>query len=142
VNKLTLSKEGADLLVQREGLRTRAYKDTKGILTIGVGHTGPDVFPNSRWTTEKVMKVFKQDVAWAEEAVNLTTHPLKQHQFDALVSFVFNIGATAWHKSTMKKLLQLGNIEAATEQFDRWVFPKEITGRRMSEKKQFMNGKD
>jgi len=137
VNKLILSKEGADLLVQREGLRTRAYKDTKGIWTIGVGHTGPDVFPNSRWTTEKVMMVFQTDVKWAEEAVNLTTHPLKQHQFDALVSFVFNIGAGAWHKSTLKKLLQLGNIEAATKQFDRWRFPPEILGRRMSEKAQF-----
>lgn len=137
MNRLTLSQEGADLLIAREGKRNRAYRDTKGILTIGVGHTGPDVTPNSKWSDEKVMKVFKQDVTWAENAVNLTTHPLKQHQFDALVSFVFNIGASAWHKSTMKKLLQLGNVEAATIQFDRWVFPKEITGRRMSEKAQF-----
>lgn len=137
MNKLTLSKEGADLLVKREGLRLKAYRDSKGILTIGVGHTGPDVSPTSVWSTEKVMRVFKEDVKWAEEAVNTTTYPLHQHQFDALVSFVFNIGATAWHRSTLKKLLQLGNVEGATLQFDRWVYPKEITGRRMSEKAQF-----
>lgn len=136
--RLKLSEDGVKKLIEREGLRTHAYRDSKGILTIGVGHTGPDVSPASVWSTEKVMKVFKQDVKWAEEAVNSCTHPLNQHQFDALVSFVFNIGATAWHRSTLKKLLQLGNVAAATDQFDRWVFPKEITGRRMSEKQQFI----
>lgn len=137
MNKLTLSKEGVDLLIVREGKRNKAYRDTKGIWTIGVGHTGPEVYDGLYWTDGKVMRVFKEDVKWAEEAVNTTTYPLHQHQFDALVSFVFNIGATAWHRSTLKKLLQLGNVEGAALQFDRWVYPKEITGRRMSEKVQF-----
>jgi lysozyme len=137
MNHLTLSKDGADKLIAREGKRNKAYRDTKGIWTIGVGHTGPEVTQGLVWSDEQVMKTFKEDVKWAEAAVNSCTHPLKQHQFDALVSFVFNIGAGAWHKSTMKKLLQLGNVEAATQQFDRWRFPPEILGRRMQEKAQF-----
>jgi len=137
MNHLTLSIDGAYKLIGREGKRNKAYRDTKGIWTIGVGHTGPEVHEGLLWSDTQIMDAFKADVKWAEDAVNSCTHPLNQHQFDALVSFVFNIGAGAWHKSTMKKLLQLGNVAAATDQFDRWRFPPEILGRRMQEKKQF-----
>lgn len=137
MNKLNLSTKGADLLILREGKRNKAYLDTKGIPTIGVGHTGPEVYLGLVWTDEQVMEAFKKDVQWAEEAVNTVTQPLAQHQFDALVSFVFNIGAGAWNRSTIKKLLNAGDFEAAAKQFDRWVIPPEITSRRMSEKAQF-----
>lgn len=135
---MKLSKAGADKLILREGKKNKAYLDTKGIPTIGVGHTGPEVYLGLVWTDEQVLKAFEKDVLWAEEAVNTVTTPLKQHQFDALVSFVFNIGATAWHKSTIKRLLNAGDIVGAAKQFDRWVIPKEITKRRMSEKDQFL----
>ena len=134
---MKLSKQGAEKLIVREGRRTKAYRDTKGIWTIGVGHTGPDVQPDTVWTQEQVLLAFQKDVLWAEEAVNTVTYALKQHQFDALVSFVFNVGARAWHKSTMKKMINAGMLQQATAQFDRWVYPPEITGRRMSEKAQF-----
>jgi len=134
---MKLSEQGAHKLAVREGIRTKAYLDTKGIPTIGIGHTGPEVKLGLVWTLEKVMSTFDEDVKWAEDAVNTVTTPLTQNQFDALVSFVFNIGATAWHKSTMKRLLNAGDVKGATAQFDRWVIPKEITKRRMSEKAQF-----
>ena len=134
---MKLSDNGAKVLILREGLKLKAYRDTKGILTIGVGHTGPEVTEGLVWTKEKAHEVFKQDVAWAEDAVNLVKAPLTQNQFDALVSFVFNIGAGAWKRSTMLKMLNAGDYVGATKQFDRWVIPKEITSRRMSEKAQF-----
>lgn len=134
---MKLSPAGAEILILREGLRLKAYKDTKGILTIGVGHTGPEVVEGLVITKEKAHKLFQKDVAWAEDAVNLVKVPLTQNQFDALVSFVFNIGAGAWKRSTMLTMLNAGDYAGATKQFDRWVIPKEITSRRMSEKAQF-----
>lgn len=136
---MKLSENGTTILILREGLRLKAYKDTKGIWTIGVGHTGPEVTQGLVWTKEKAHKVFKQDVAWAEDAVNLVQVPLTANQFDALVSFVFNVGAAAFKRSTMLKLLNVGDYEGAAKQFDRWVIPIEITSRRMSEKAQFLS---
>lgn len=136
---MKLSYAGIDALEAREGVRTKAYKDTKGIWTIGVGHTGPEVFSGLVWTLDKVSEVFAVDVQWAEDAVNAVKAPLTQNQFDALVSFVFNIGATAFNKSTMKRMLNTGNYEGAALQFDRWNIPPEIVGRRTSEKNQFLS---
>jgi lysozyme len=134
---MKMSENGAKVLIMREGLRTKAYKDTKGIWTIGVGHTGPEVVEELVITKEKAHELFRKDVAWAEDAVNLVKVPLTQNQFDALVSFVFNVGAGAWKRSTMLKLLNAGDYVGASKQFDRWVIPIEITSRRMSEKAQF-----
>lgn len=139
---MKLSPKGTDLLIAREGRKLKAYKDTKGIWTIGVGHTGPEVKQGLVWTAEQVIVAFKKDVKWAEDAVNYLDCPLSQNQFDALVSFVFNIGAAAFYNSTMKKMLNLEDYEGAARQFDRWVIPKEITSRRMSEKIQFLSRKE
>lgn len=122
----------------REGRRKKAYKDTKGIWTIGVGHTGPEVREGLTISDAEIDRLLEYDLKWAEEAVNSVKAPLNQNMFDALVSFVFNIGDTAFLASTMKKLLDVGDYKGAWQQFDRWVIPKEITGRRMDEKKQFI----
>jgi lysozyme len=132
------SEAGLLALTQREGKRLKAYKDTKGIWTIGVGHTGPEVVAGMCITNEQCAKYLKQDVKTAENAVNkLVKVPLTQNQYDALVSFIFNVGVGAFTRSTMLKVLNLGNYAEAVRQFDRWVIPVEITGRRMSEKEQF-----
>lgn len=136
---MKLSNKGIEALVLREGKKNKAYLDTKGIPTIGVGHTGPEVKMGLVWTDQQIEYALAKDVLWAEEAVNEVNCILTQNQFDALVSFVFNIGASAFAKSTMKKLLDKGEIKLAAEQFNRWIIPKEITSRRMSEKQQFLS---
>lgn len=136
---MKLSANGATTLTLREGVRLKAYKDTKGIWTIGVGHTGPEVVQGLTWTKEKAQEVFVKDVSWAEDAVNkYVTVPLTQNQFDALVSFTFNVGEFAFKRSTLVKKLNVGDYEAAAKEFDKWVIPIEITSRRMSEKAQFI----
>jgi lysozyme len=122
----------------REGRRKKAYKDTKGIWTIGVGHTGPEVREGLTISDAEIDRLLEEDIKWAEAAVNKVKAPLNQNMFDALVSFVFNIGEDQWYPSTMKRLLDVGDYKGAWQQFDRWVIPKEITGRRMDEKKQFI----
>lgn len=135
---MKLSPEGAKALILREGKRNKAYFDTKGILTIGVGHTGNDFGPTSVWTDEQVMAAFVRDVAWAENAVSEVKQPLNQNMFDALVSFTFNVGAKAFATSTMKKFLDMGLYNNAAQEFDRWHKPVEITKRRDGERDQFL----
>jgi lysozyme len=133
------SEDGKQKLMKREGVRQRAYLDTKGIPTIGVGHTGPEVYMGLVWTMQQVEDAFADDIQWAEEAVTkYVTVPLEQHQFDALVSFVFNVGVMAFRRSTLLKTLNTGDYEEAAICFDMWHKPKEIIGRRDSEREQFL----
>jgi lysozyme len=135
---MKLSENGFKVLIMREGLRLKAYQDVKGIWTIGVGHTGPDVVEGLVIGELHAYDLFHLDIAWAEDAVNENVHaPLTQNQFDALVSFVFNIGETQFVRSTMLKKLNKMDYVGATKEFDRWVIPIQVTSRRMSEKAQF-----
>ncbi len=132
------SAQGLDLLTQREGKRNDAYLDSVGVWTIGVGHTGPEVHAGLHWSDEQVHETLARDVARFEDAVNFAvTVPLAQHQFDALVSFSFNVGEQALKTSTLVKKINAGDAGAADE-FDRWNRPPEIVPRRMGEKHQFI----
>lgn len=135
---MRLSENGIKVLVLREGLRLKAYQDVKGIWTIGVGHTGPEVVKGLEIGELHAYDLFHEDVKWAEDAVNNNVHaPLTQNQFDALVSFVFNIGETQFVRSTLLKKLNKLDYSGACGEFDKWVIPIQITSRRMSEKAQF-----
>lgn len=132
------STQGLTLLCEREGARNVAYRDSVGVWTVGVGHTGPEVHEGLVWTDEQVRQTLASDLARFEKAVNnCITVPLEQCQFDALVSFAFNVGATAFASSTLRKYINLGNTEAAIHEFDRWHIPAEITSRRNAEREQF-----
>jgi lysozyme len=135
---MELSNKGRKRLEDREGRKNKAYLDSKNIPTIGVGHTGPEVYIGLAWTDQQVDDAFADDVQWAVDAVNgYVNVPLTQNQFDALVSFVFNIGETAFRRSTLLRVLNTGKYEEAAACFDMWHKPKEIIGRRNSEKAQF-----
>lgn len=109
-----------------ESCRLKAYpdpgsKDGKP-WTIGWGHTGPEVIPGMKWTQEKADEVFKQDLEKFEKAVlRVVKVPLTQGQFDALVSFVYNLGASAFSNSTLLKNLNEGDYAGASTEFRRWV---------------------
>lgn len=137
---MKISDQGIAVLKLREGVRHKAYLDTKGIPTIGVGHTGPEVVLGTVWTDDEIDRVFRQDIKITEQVINYAVYtPLSQHQYDALVSFVFNIGTSAFKRSTMLKYLNLRNFLGAANEFDRWHIPLEITSRRNSEKNQFLS---
>lgn len=91
VNRKT-SKRGLNLIASFEGLRLKAYKPTPNdVWTIGYGHTH-GVHAGMKITKAKALYFLRQDVRWAEKAVNALKLPLNQNQFDALVSFTFNLG--------------------------------------------------
>lgn len=131
------SDQGRHLLLLREGKRNMAYQDTVGVWTIGVGHTGPEVHAGLVWTDEQVDEAFAQDLARFEAAVDAVHHALVEYQYDALVSFSFNVGINAFKQSTMVRLLNDGKIDEVPAQFDRWHIPLSIISRRNGEREQF-----
>lgn len=137
------SDKGLILIKSFEGFRGRAYKCPAGVWTIGYGHTGPEVKSGSVITEWQGGELLKKDVARFEKAIdNVVKVPLNQNQFDALVSFVFNIGEGAFGKSTLLKLLNAKDYTGAAAQFPRWnkgggkVLPG-LVNRRAAERKLF-----
>lgn len=135
---MKISDQGIELLVAREGKRNDAYLDTQNIPTIGVGHTGPEVHLGLHWTDEQVMDAFRKDIERFEAAITrAAVVALVDYQFDALVSFAFNVGTGAATSSTLLKKVNEEKFDEAAAQFDRWHIPPEITSRRNGEREQF-----
>jgi lysozyme len=130
------SEQGIALLKDREGVRLKAYLCSAGVPTIGVGHTA-GVKLGDTCTEQQALEWLREDLQWSEAAVRQVKVPLEQHQFDALVSFVFNVGQGQFATSTLLKKLNVGDYEGAALQFDRWHIPPEITSRRNGEREQF-----
>lgn len=135
---LELSDDGLDHIKQWEALRTHAYLDSVGVWTIGYGHTRT-ARKGMTISEAKAEQLLERDVAWAEAAVSKYVNvPITQNQYDALVSLCFNIGATAFRKSTLVRELNKKNYEAVPSQLMRWKHGggrviKGLVNRRMSE---------
>lgn len=117
------SQAGVDLIKSFEGLRLDAYLDAVGVPTIGYGHTGPDVKLGNRVNVQQAEILLKKDLDRFEEAVEkLVEIPLNQVQFDALVSFAFNVGIGALEESTLLKRLNAKEnpCNAVKEELPRW----------------------
>lgn len=102
----------------------QAYLDPVNVLTIGWGHTndnGRQFDANSIWTQAECDAEFLKDMATFENTVNkLVKVPVNQDQFDALVSFAFNVGGGNLEKSTLLKKLNAGDFPGAAQEFQRW----------------------
>lgn len=119
---MNVSERGLALIREFEGCRLTAYRDAVGIWTIGVGHTGPDVEEGLVITEAEADTFLREDVKHAERCVNrlLGGTPTTQGQFDALVSFTFNLGCDALRRSTLLSVLLAGDDEMASREFVRW----------------------
>lgn len=130
---MKLSAAGIDAIKRRETCKLEAYKDEHGLWTIGWGH----LLTQSELTSGKCQgedwrhgitqaaadTQLADDVEWAERAVDgSVTVPLMQNQFDALVSFAFNVGAAAFRDSTLVKRLNDDRFAAVPLQMRRWVY--------------------
>lgn len=114
------SSKGIELIQQFEGLRLKAYRDSGGIWTIGYGHTG-GVKSGEVITTQQANDYLIRDLEIAEEAIN-DLH-LTQNQFDALVSFIFNVGCGNFERSTLrKKLIKNTNDPTIPNEFRKWIY--------------------
>lgn len=140
---MNISETGIQLIKKFEGCSLKAYKCPAGIWTIGYGHT-LGVKEGQTITKEQAEIFLKQDIRSFELTVNnLVNVPLNQGQFDALVSFCYNLGSGNLKNSTLLKLLNKKDYIGAAEQFDRWVYAsgKKLPGlvkRRTAEKELFL----
>ncbi len=142
---MTTSKNGIEFIKRHEGLRLKAYQDSAGVWTIGYGHTST-AKQGMTITEAEAEKLLIQDLKTAEDEINRHLLPLKQHQFDSLISLVFNIGIGAFRKSTLLKRLKMDvNHPDIANQFNRWVYGggKILPGlvrRRKEEANLYING--
>ena len=140
---MKISQKGLDLIKNFEGLELKAYKDSVGILTIGYGSTGSHVKSGMTITAEQAEELLKQDVSRFEKGVNdLVKVSLTQNQFDALVSFSFNLGLGNLKSSTLLKKLNASDYTGAVNEFLRWnraggKVLNGLTRRRQAEKDMF-----
>lgn len=123
---MKISKNGLNLIKEFEGVRLTAYKCPAGILTIGIGHTSaagaPEVKPGMTITANEAYEILDRDLDQYEKAVDrLVKVPLSQEQFDALVSFVYNVGVGAFQKSTLLKKLNAGQYGAVPGELMKWT---------------------
>lgn len=119
---MKISQAGLDLIKKFEGLRLDAYQCSAGVWTIGHGHTAK-VRPGDRIDAQKAGEYLSNDVQGAEsDVLRLLKVSITQGQFDALVSFVFNLGSGALAKSTLLRKLNAGDYAGAGKEFHKWVF--------------------
>lgn len=138
------STEGLIALIGHEGIVQSRYKDSVGVWTIGVGHTkaaggiNPETFTGTL-TMSQVLDLLRTDIAKYEKDVSDAVHvSLKQHEFDALVSFHFNTGAIK--KASFVKKLNAGDRAGALKGIMDWRKPAEIIPRRTAERDLFKTG--
>lgn len=119
---LSPSTLGVTEIQKQEGLRYGVYLDPVGIATVCTGSTGPDVRLGMPTQTPAECEVrLRKDLTIAVRAIQLNVVvPISQRQFDALVSFVFNVGGGAFSRSTMLYLINTGQCTAATLEFPKW----------------------
>lgn len=131
MNNLKTGPKGIALIKEFESVQLKAYKCPAGVWTIGVGHTGPDVTPGMVITEGQADEILNGDLRKFERAVNNAVKvPLTQTQFDALVSFTFNVGEGNLKSSTLLKLLNEGKYQEVPAQLMRWnkAGGKELAG--------------
>lgn len=140
-----ISPEGLALIKQWEAFIPFAYDDfdspknrrkiqpgdkVNGTLTIGYGHTGPDVKPGMTMTEPEASALLQRDLAGVERAIErLVNVPLSNNQHGALAAFVLNIGEGAFAKSTLLKKLNKGDHASVPAELSKWVNSK---GKRMN----------
>ena len=138
------------LLRHHEGVRNKPYQCPAKLWTVGVGHLIGDgkSLPaswNKTFTNEEIDGILKSDLNRFELGVSkmLPNVQLKQHEFDALVSFCFNLGLGCFQRSTIRQALLRGDKEQAMESLVKYCraggkILKGLQNRRLDERKLFL----
>ncbi len=139
---VAITESTLELISGFEGKRHKAYRDSRGLWTIGVGHL---IKPTEQWmlhavlTDQQVEDIFKDDLKWCDDAVATSVRvSLNQNQTDALYSLCFNIGADHFKQSEVVKHLNSSDYDRAANAFMNWVTPAVLKPRREKEKELFL----
>lgn len=118
---LGLSAIGLILIAMHEGYSPKPYKDTGGVVTNGFGNA--TISPNRTVSVVEALSDLRLNTESAGQGVSrCVTAEMTQGQYDAYVSFAYNVGVNAFCKSTMAKLANQGDKVGSCNQFDRWVY--------------------
>lgn len=117
---MKISQTGLDLIKRFEGFSSKPYLCPAGKWTVGYGHTAGVTADHPHITSQEGETLLRDDVSAAERAIGkLIRVPLEQHQFDALVSLVYNCGPAPLGK-TLGNALNAGRYDEVPAQFMRW----------------------
>ena len=117
---MEISKEGLALIKKFEGFEAHAYRCPAGVLTIGYGHT-KDVQLGDEWSQSHAEYMLEVELEEFCDYVNKYVKvKLEQYQFDALVAWVYNLGAGNFKESTLLKVLNQGDYDDVPHQIKRW----------------------
>jgi lysozyme len=131
-----------------EGCRLRAYQDQAEVWTIGYGCTGGGITRDTEWTQGKADAELERRVSRTRHVLEAMVEvPLTESQFTALCSLAYNIGLDAFEHSTLRRLLNEGNLQAAADQFPKWNrvhgwVSQGLTNRRHAERALFLKDID
>lgn len=139
------------LIKHFEGLRLKAYQDVRGVWTIGWGHTGDDIEGPRVITRSEAERLLVDDLTYHERKLfKFLLKKPQQHEFDAMLSWMFNVGDGAAQKSTLIRMYNLGQTKEASAEFLRWNKIRRggkiqavagLTARRQVERELFLTGK-
>lgn len=139
------SANAVSLIERFEGLRLAPYKDVGGRYTIGYGHLMTALEPIADISADEAWHLLHDDLDRAQHGLNLCLFgtPVTQNQFDALMSWIFNLGAEALEHSTLLKLLRAGDHQGAADEIPKWshVDGEQVPGllaRRQAERTLFL----
>ncbi|PPC64152.1 lysozyme [Pantoea sp. ICBG 1758] len=131
-NKLIAAAGGGSMLIAslfiggKDGVEGRVYepyKDVAGVLTVCDGHTGNDIIKGRKYTDRECDRLLWNDLQPVKKVVDsLVKVPLNEYQRASLYSFTYNVGASAFSKSTLLKKLNQGDQTGACEELRRWVY--------------------
>ncbi|EPJ1403809.1 lysozyme [Yersinia enterocolitica] len=106
-----------------EGRKYNPYYDVVGVLTVCDGHTGKDIIPSKKYSDAECDALLQKDLAPVQRTVDAAVKvPLSKYQKAALYSFTYNVGQSAFTKSTLLKKLNTGDIKGACDELRRWTY--------------------
>ncbi|MEZ9604256.1 MULTISPECIES: lysozyme [Vibrio] len=121
-SELTTSEQGLSHVANEEGCRLKPYQCSADVWTAGLGHTS-GVTPQIVLTEQQAAEYFVEDISAAEQVVNKhINQTASQGEYDMMVSFVFNLGAGNFTRSTLLKKFNQGDHQGACNEYPRWVF--------------------
>ena len=121
-----------------EGTEYVPYRDIVGVLTVCQGYTGPGIVPGKVYTKAECDQLLVQELTHHGQGVlKCTKVPLNQNQYDALVSFTYNVGVGAYCGSTLVRKLNQGDYTGACNELRRWVYAggKRVQGGRVGRRR-------
>lgn len=123
VENMTISQDAVNFIKGKEGFSSTPYRDAKGVWTIGYGTTRGVNHTSGPVSQNEAEIMMREDLeGFHYDLVRLVNVPLSQNEYDALMSFIYNIGAKQFASSTLRRRLNEGDYQAAAEQFSRWIY--------------------